>query len=125
MGYEPPTAAAATTGAGGARTLADVEREHILRVLESCGWRVRGPVSKLPVPGRLLGPTATGDGQGRASPGRLFPRVGFIVTTLTGTDRAVVHFYNQRGTAEQWIKEGKEATRWTRLSCPSPSRAGR
>jgi len=28
-----------------------------------------------------------------------------------------VRFYNQRGTAEQWIKEGKEATHWTRLSC--------
>jgi len=37
--------------------------------------------------------------------GELFPRVGFIVTTLTGTNQAVVHFYNQRGTAEQWIKE--------------------
>jgi hypothetical protein len=49
--------------------------------------------------------------------GEHFPRVGFIVTTLTGTNRAVVHFYNQRGTAEQWIKEGKEATHWTRLSC--------
>ena len=49
--------------------------------------------------------------------GELFPRVGFIVTTLTGTNRAIVHFYNQRGTAEQWIKEGKEATHWTRLSC--------
>jgi hypothetical protein len=48
--------------------------------------------------------------------GALFPRVGFIVTTLTGTNRAV-HFYNQRGMAEQWIKEGKEATHWTRLSC--------
>src|SRR2546426_2413649 len=46
-------------------------------------------------------------------PGELFPRVGFIVTTLTGTNRAVVRFYNQRGTAEQWIKEGKAAT----LSC--------
>ena len=44
-------------------------------------------------------------------------RVGFIVTTLTGTNRAVVRFYNQRGTAEQWIKEGKAATHWTRLSC--------
>jgi|SRR6516165_2589887 len=44
-------------------------------------------------------------------------RVGFIVTTLTGTNRAVVRFYNQRGTAERWIKEGKEATHWTRLSC--------
>jgi hypothetical protein len=49
--------------------------------------------------------------------GELFPRVAFIVTTLTGTNRAVVHFYNQRGTGEQWIKEGKEATHWTRLSC--------
>jgi len=49
--------------------------------------------------------------------GELFPRVGFIVTTLTGTNRAVVHFYNQRGTAEQWIKEAQEATHWTWLSC--------
>ncbi len=49
--------------------------------------------------------------------GDLFPRVGFIVTNLTGANRAVVRFYNQRGTAEQWIKEGKEATHWTRLSC--------
>ena len=24
---------------------------------------------------------------------------------------------NKRGTAEQWIKEGKQATHWTRLSC--------
>ena len=29
----------------------------------------------------------------------------------------MVHFYNQRGTAEQWIKEGKYALNWTRLSC--------
>jgi len=48
--------------------------------------------------------------------GELFPRVGFIVTALTGTNRSIVRFYNQRGTAEQWIKEGKTATRWTRLS---------
>jgi hypothetical protein len=31
----------------------------------------------------------------------------------------VVVFYNKRGTGEQWIKEGKGATRWTRLSCRS------
>jgi hypothetical protein len=49
--------------------------------------------------------------------GELCPLVGFIVTTLTGTNRAVVHFYNQRGPAEQWIKEGKEATHWTRFLC--------
>ncbi len=29
----------------------------------------------------------------------------------------VVAFYNKRGTAEQWIKEGKNAIKWTRLSC--------
>ena len=37
--------------------------------------------------------------------GELFPRVGFIVTNLTAASRAVVRFYNKRGTAEQWIKE--------------------
>jgi hypothetical protein len=42
--------------------------------------------------------------------GALCPRVGLIVTTWTGTNRAVVRFYNRRGTAEQWIKEGKAAT---------------
>ena len=29
----------------------------------------------------------------------------------------MVAFYNQRGKAEQYIKEGKNAIRWTRLSC--------
>ncbi len=47
----------------------------------------------------------------------LFPRVGFIVTTLETDSRAVVRFYNKRGTAEQWIKAGKEAVKLTRLSC--------
>src|SRR3990172_4615167 len=36
--------------------------------------------------------------------GELFPRVGFIVTTLETEGRAAVRFYNKRGTAEQWIK---------------------
>jgi hypothetical protein len=49
--------------------------------------------------------------------GELFPRVGFIVTTLEADSRAVVRFYNKRGTAEQWIKEGKLAVKMTRLSC--------
>ena len=49
--------------------------------------------------------------------GELFPRVGFIVTNLTLPCRAVVRFYNKRGTAEQWIKEGKQAVKMTRLSC--------
>jgi hypothetical protein len=45
--------------------------------------------------------------------GELFPRVSFIVTNLSLPNRA---FYNKRGTAEQWIKEGKQAAHWTRLS---------
>jgi len=49
--------------------------------------------------------------------GELFPRVGFIVTSLETDSRAVVRFYNKRGTAEQWIKEGKQAVKMTRLSC--------
>ena len=50
-------------------------------------------------------------------PGELFPRVGFIVTNLSWRCKRVVRFYNHRGTAEQWIKEGKNAIKWTRLSC--------
>ena len=49
--------------------------------------------------------------------GELFPRVGFIVTNTQLKSRKVVRFYNQRGTAEQWIKEGKQAVKMTRLSC--------
>src|SRR5271154_3430882 len=41
--------------------------------------------------------------------GELYPSVGFIVTNLTRPAKRVVRFYNQRGTAEQWIKEGKNA----------------
>jgi hypothetical protein len=52
-------------------------------------------------------------------PGELYPRVGFIVTNLSRPAERVVAFYNGRGTAEQWIKEGKNAAKWTRLSCCS------
>ena len=48
--------------------------------------------------------------------GELFPRVGFIVTNMTAGPEGAVRFYNGRGTAEQWIKEGKYALNWTRLS---------
>jgi hypothetical protein len=50
-------------------------------------------------------------------PGELYPRVGFLVTNLRRPAKKVVSFYNRRGTAEQWIKEGKHALKWTRLSC--------
>src|SRR5213593_745075 len=57
--------------------------------------------------------------------GESFPRVGFIVTNLQLPNRAVVRFYNKRGTAEQWIKEGKQAPHWRRLSwSPVPRERG-
>ena len=50
-------------------------------------------------------------------PGELVPRVGFIVTNPSRPAERVVAFYNHRGTAEQYIKEGKSAIKWTRLFC--------
>ncbi len=49
--------------------------------------------------------------------GELFARVSFIVTNLRRKAEGVVKFYNKRGVVEQWIKEGKNAVRWTKLSC--------
>jgi len=49
--------------------------------------------------------------------GELFPRLGFIVTDLHDPPKGIVRFYNGRGIAEQWSKEGKYALNWTRLSC--------
>jgi len=49
--------------------------------------------------------------------GELFARVGFIVTNLSKKAKNVVRFYNQRGNCERFIKEGKYALSWTRLSC--------
>ena len=56
-------------------------------------------------------------------PGELYPRVGLdrlrgsSMTNLSRPTERVVAFYNQRGTAEQHIKEGKNVIKWTRLSC--------
>jgi hypothetical protein len=49
--------------------------------------------------------------------GELFPRVGFIVINLKTPSRVVVRFYNEQGTAEQWIKEGKQAVKIDQFSC--------
>jgi len=53
-------------------------------------------------------------------PNELYPRVGFIVTNLARSAERVVAFYNQRGTAEQWIKEGKGAVNG-HACCAAPS----
>lgn len=50
-------------------------------------------------------------------PGELLPTTGFLVTNRSLPNERVFAFYNQRGTAEQHIKEGKYALKWTRLSC--------
>jgi hypothetical protein len=52
-------------------------------------------------------------------PGELYPRVGFVVSNLSRPAERVVAFYNGRGMAEQWIRAGKAAMKWTRLSCRS------
>jgi hypothetical protein len=74
---------------------------------------------QLLLPRAELDQAGPGGGQGRLAPGRAAPpRVGFIVTNLSRPAERVVRFYNGRGTAEQWIKEGKLALSWTRLFCP-------
>ncbi len=56
-------------------------------------------------------------------PGELVPRVGLdplrgsSVTNLSRAAERGTWFYNQRGKAEQYIKEGKDEIKWTRLSC--------
>ncbi len=53
----------------------------------------------------------------------VFPRIGLdplrgsSVTNLSRPAEWAVAFYSHRGTAEQHIKEGKNAIKWTRLSC--------
>jgi hypothetical protein len=47
-------------------------------------------------------------------PSEWFPRVGVIVINMPMEPHWVVWFYNQCGTAEQHIKEGNCAFRWTR-----------
>ena len=39
------------------------------------------------------------------------------MSNLNKHSKNVVKFYNGRGTAEQWIKEGKNAVKWAKLSC--------
>ena len=39
------------------------------------------------------------------------------MTSIIRPAKRVVRFYNQRGTAELWIKEGKHSVKWTHLSC--------
>ena len=85
----------------------------------------RGPplLCQLQLPGAELEEPPPSGGESLAASRRAYPRVGFILTSLARPAERVVAFYNQRGTAEQRIKEGKGAVKWTRLCChavPSP-----
>jgi len=95
---------------------------------ESIGWLLTRPVGRPPHEVRRCHASFTYQAGSWSKPrrvvakvewhpGELYPRVGFIVTNMTRAAERVVAFYNQRGTAEQWIKEGKNAVTWTRLSC--------
>ena len=71
------------------------------------------------ISGGELDAAATNRGESRASCWRVVParRLHRHKSFLSLPSRAVVRFYNTRGTAEQWIKERKQAAHWTRLSC--------
>ena len=62
---------------------------------------------------RTAGPWPDGWWRSRASRGRAVPARRLHRDELTLPNRAVVRFYNKPGTAEQWIKEGKQAAHWT------------
>ncbi len=46
-----------------------------------------------------------------------FPKIGFVVTNPPMEPDRIIRFYNQRGTAEQHVEEGRKVINRTRLSC--------
>jgi hypothetical protein len=82
-----------------------VSRPTILRELHLSGWNVdkAAPYRR----------------QGRMASGRTLSARRRIVANMARSPENVVAFYNKRGTCELWIKEGKGAVKWTRLSCRS------
>src|SRR5713226_4616023 len=75
---------------------------------------------------RGAGPSREGSSLRLSTQGRVVSASGgFIVTNLSLLSRVVVRFYNKRGTAEQWMKEGKQATHWTgyRVICSGTNEA--
>ena len=85
---------------------------------QSDGRRTRsGGTTPISPTRRQAGPSRRMIAKVEWHPGELYPRVGFIVTNMSRPAERVVAFYNKRGTCERWIKEGKGAIKWTRLSC--------
>ena len=48
---------------------------------------------------------------------KIWGRGAALTSTLHWFETELLRFYNRRGTAGQWIKEGKQAAPGTRLSC--------
>ena len=91
--------------------------ELLTRPVGTAELQAGGAIQEFSLSSSELGAGAAGGSKGRVQLRESFPRVGFIVTNLSAPSRAVVSFYNKRGTAEQWIKESKQAVAMTRLSC--------
>ena len=67
---------------------------------------------------REAGPSRTGwSPRSNGTLESFIPASDSFVTNMSRPAERVVAFYNKRGTCEQWIKEGKGAIKWTRLSC--------
>ena len=79
----------------------------------------RGPavLRQFYLPGGKLDQAAPGDCQGRVAPGRALSARRLHRDEHEPPGRARRCLLQQRGTCEQWIKEGKGAIKWTRLSC--------
>ena len=92
---------------------------HLLKRPRRQAAQGRAPVScQLQLSGRNLGQAPPRRRQGRVASGVSCTRgSGSLSPTWAVPPSGWLRFYNQRGTAEQWIKEGKNAIRWTRLSC--------
>ncbi len=113
-----------TAGGRGPKVHDPAARQSRLR--QNIAWRLKRPVGR-PAHGRnhaSFSYRAVSWSEARRvvakserHPGDLHPRVGFGVTNVTRPAERVFAFYNQRGTAEQLIREGESAIIWTRLSC--------
>ncbi len=73
---------------------------------------------QLPLSGAELESSASGSSRRwSGTPASCTRASASSLTNLRRSAKRVVAFYNGRGTAEQWIKEGKHAVKWTRLTC--------
>jgi len=104
------------------RPMMRMQRDNRATADRPCGAsleRAAGLVCGFLYSGQELGSCPSRGGQRwSGTTAELFPRVGFIVTNLKRAAKRVVRFYKTSvARRKQWIKEGKNAVKWTRLSC--------